>query len=178
MTHPLSIEIGLLGFLRGGARHGYAIHQALSDPAGLGPVWRIKLGRLYALLNKLEEAGYLASTTESQGSRPPRKLFQLTAEGEALFLRWIQAPVPHGRALRLEFLIKLYFARLEGEGAAARLLAAQRAQCREWLAVERQIIDDETVSGRRYGRLVHQFRAGQLEAMLSWIDSCQEEMSR
>lgn len=165
----------MLGFFRQESKHGYAVHQALSDPAGLGPVWRIKLSRLYALLNKLEEAGYLTSTTEPQEKRPPRKVFHLTAEGEAVFLSWIQRPVRHGRLLRLEFLIKLYFARLEGEEAAARLLAAQREQCHEWLAIEREIINEEIAGGRRYGRLVHAFRSGQLQAMLNWINYCQEE---
>lgn len=176
MRQPsLSIEIGLLGFFRQEPKHGYAIHQELSDPAGLGPVWRIKLSRLYALLNKLEEAGYLRTTTEPQENRPPRKVSHLTDEGEAVFLSWIQSPVRHGRSLRLEFLIKLYFARLEGEDATGRLLAAQREQCHEWLATEQVVINEEIAGGRRYGRLVHEFRSGQLQAMLNWIDYCQKE---
>lgn len=168
-----SIELGLLGFLRQGPRHGYAIHQQLSDPAGLGPVWRIKLSQLYALLNKLEEAGYLEANTEPQDGRPPRKLFHLTSAGREAFHTWIQEPVRRGRSLRLEFLIKLYFARLEGDDAAERLLAAQREQCRQWLQAEQEIVDEAAAGGRRYGRLVHEFRSGQLQAMLHWIDSCQ-----
>lgn len=171
----LSIELALLGFLRQQPQHGYAIHQALSDPAGLGPVWQIKLSRLYALLEKLEEAGYLTSTTSPQENRPPRKLFHLTAEGEDAFLSWVQRPVRHGRSLRLEFLVKLYFARLEGGDIAVRLLEAQREQGRAWLAIEKRIAGGENVAGRRYSRLVHQFRIGQIEAMLSWLDYCDEQ---
>jgi DNA-binding PadR family transcriptional regulator len=145
----LSVECALLGFLRQRPKHGYAIHQELSDPAGLGPVWQIKLSQLYALLGKLEDAGYITATTEPQENKPPRKLFHLTDAGESVFLSWRQNPVTHGRSLRLEFLVKLYFARWEGADAAAHLLAAQRQKCRDWLATEQEIINEELVNGRR-----------------------------
>lgn len=171
----LSIELALLGFLRRQPQHGYAIHQELADPAGLGPVWQIKLSQLYALLEKLEEAGYLTSSTTPQENRPPRKLFQLTPDGEDAFLSWVRRPVKHGRSLRLEFLVKLYFARLEGADVAAGLLSAQREQGREWLATEQRLAGEESAAGRRYSRLVHQFRIGQIEAILAWLDYCEEK---
>jgi DNA-binding PadR family transcriptional regulator len=170
----LSIEFALLGFLRQQPKHGYAIHQDLSDPAGLGPVWQIKLSQLYALLGKLEDAGYITATTEPQENKPPRKIFHLTNEGQSAFLSWVQSPVRHGRSLRLEFLVKLYFARREGADSAAHLLAAQRDQCHDWLATEQEIVNEEAANGREYSRLVHQFRLGQIQAMLNWLDHCEE----
>lgn len=169
----LSLEIALLGFLQHEPKHGYAIHQELSDPAGLGPVWQIKLSQLYALLSKLEEAKYITATTEPQDNKPPRKIFHLTEEGRNVFRAWVQSPVKHGRSLRLEFLVKLYFARLEGADMTARLLAAQRQQCRNWLAAEEAGIKGESANSHRYGRLVHQFRSGQIQAMLAWLDQCE-----
>lgn len=169
-------EIALLGFLRRGPAHGYAIHQELSDPAGLGLVWTIKLSHLYALLGKLEDAGYLTSTTEPQDTRPPRKLFTLTAAGERVFLNWLERPVQSGRSLRLDFLVKLYFARREAPGTAARLVAAQRDECQRWLAGEKALIDADESAGRQYARLVHQFRQGQIAAMIAWLDECAEEV--
>jgi len=82
--------------------------------------------------------------------------------------------VGHGRSLRLEFLVKLYFARLEGADIAAHLLAAQRQKCRDWLATEQEIVNEEMANGRQYSRLVHQFRTGQIQGMLNWLDHCQE----
>lgn len=173
----LTIEHALLGFLRPQPKHGYAIHQELSDPAGLGPVWQVKLSQVYALLGKLEVAGYISAVIEPQENTPPRKLFHLTNKGETAFLSWVQEPVEHGRSLRLEFLVKLYFARREGSDVAARLLVAQREQCREWLATEQEMADEERDHGRQYGRLVHQFRLGQVQAMLVWLDRCEEVYS-
>ncbi len=168
----LTIEHALLGFLLPKPQHGYAIHQQLSDPAGLGPVWRLKLSQLYALLHKLEEASYVTATLEPQENRPPRKVFQLTPAGEASFLDWVQSPVAQGRSLRLEFLVKLYFARREGMDVASRLVAAQRARVKEWLAdAEKRVV--RTTDDQAYGRLVDQFRQGQIEAMLSWLTHCE-----
>jgi PadR family transcriptional regulator, regulatory protein AphA len=175
MRHSLlALEIALLGFLQQGPKHGYAIHQELSGSTGLGAVWQIKLSQLYALLGKLETAGYVTATTAPQQNKPPRKIFHLTEAGQEAFLAWLQTPVQHGRSLRLEFLVKLYFARLEGTAVAEKLLADQRALCHEWLATEQEIVAVEIANGRRYGRLVHQFRSGQLQAMLNWLDLCAE----
>lgn len=174
MPFEAAQEIALLGFLRPGPLHGYAIHQTLSNPAALGKVWQIKLSHLYALLAKLEEAGHVTTTTETQDARPPRKLFHLTDAGEQAFQNWLETPVSSGRALRLEFLVKLYFARQAGAGVAAALVAAQREECRRWLATERERVLEETESGRHYSRLVHQFRQGQIEAMLVWLEECEE----
>lgn len=171
-----TLELALLGFLRSQPRHGYAIHGLLSDPAGLGPVWRLKRSQLYALLNKLEDAGYVTTSLEPQESRPPRKLFHLTPSGEEAFLAWVQSPVEHGRSLRLEFLVRLYFARREGAGVVARLLAAQREQCQAWLDEEEAMLSAEVQEGHTYGQLVRHYRLGQMEAMLAWLDHCEGQV--
>lgn len=172
---PLTIEHALLGFVRQTPRHGYDIFQALSDPAGLGLVWRLKQSRLYALLGKLEDHGYLESTLEPQQARPPRKVFHLTPAGEAALRRWVTTPVDHGRQLRLEFLAKLYFARQEGEATAVALIAAQKEACRRWLAEQQK--QAAAARARPYDWLVHQFRLGQMEAMLDWLETCAESVN-
>jgi PadR family transcriptional regulator AphA len=173
---PLTIEHALLGFLREHPQHGYEIYQQLADPDGLGLVWRLKQSQLYALLAKLEAQGYIAATIEPQEARPPRKVFHLTASGRDAFLEWLQSPVPHGRQLRLEFLAKLHFAQREGPEFAARLVEQQRATCRDWLSDQHQ----EAASLRHkypYQWLVHQFRIGQIEAMLAWLDTCEQVLA-
>ena len=72
--------------------HGYEIHQQLSDPTGLGLVWRLKQSQLYALLAKLEREGYVKTSIEYQDARPPRKMFELTGAGREAFESWVQGP--------------------------------------------------------------------------------------
>lgn len=170
---PLTIEHALLGFLRRQPDHGYEIYQQLSDPAGLGLVWRIKQSQLYALLTRLENKGYIKATVELQAARPPRKVFELTTAGYNAFLEWVQSPVAHGRQLRLDFLAKLYFARREG--LASRLIEQQRATCGEWLMAQQEQANALEAS-QPYDWLVHRFRVGQIQAMLDWLDVCEQTL--
>jgi DNA-binding PadR family transcriptional regulator len=175
VRQPLTIEYALLGFLRQQPRHGYEIYQHLSDPTGLGLVWRLKQSRLYGLLAKLEEEGYLVTTLEPQETRPTRKIFELTGQGREAFLAWVERPVEHGRRLRLDFLAKLYFARREGPAVAQRLIEQQRTACHSWLA-EQQEQAEGLQDTQPYDWLVHQFRVNQIQAMLDWLDVCQQTL--
>ena len=172
VSSPLTTEHALLGFLNRQPTHGYEIHRRLSEAEGLGLVWRVKQNQLYALLSKLERQGFVTTQLEPQENRPPRKVFHLTQAGQDAFLKWVQSPVKHGRKLRLDFLAKLYFAQREGQPVAQTLIERQQAACQHWLQEERnQAV--ELRQSRPFDWLVHQFRVGQLEAMLNWLDTCQ-----
>jgi molybdenum ABC transporter molybdate-binding protein len=165
---PLTIEHALLGFVRQQPLHAYAVYQQLSAPDALGPVWQLKLSHFYALVAKLEQAGYLATTLEPQGTRPPRKVLHVTEAGDAAFARWLTTPVDDPTQLRLDFLARLYFAERVGPSAVRTLLAVQRAASRAWRA------DLWTqISGRAgqpdAGRFL-QLRVRQLESFLGWLD--------
>src|SRR5262245_56518832 len=169
---PLAIEHALLGFLREHPMHAYEIHQTLLRPEALGLVWHLKQSLVYVMLERLEEAGYITTTLAPQNSRPPRKILHLTPGGSNAFERWLVAPVEHGRDFRLEFLAKLYFANLTDSAIVVRLLAVQRAACQAWLSDLRAQAD--LIRGERnYDWLVLQFRIGQLEASVNWLDICE-----
>jgi PadR family transcriptional regulator AphA len=170
---PLSTEFALLGFLRQRPMHGYEIHHQLSNATGLGLVWRLKQSQLYALLAKLEREGFVTTAIEYQEARPPRKMFELTERGRQAFKEWMQRPVAQGRQLRLDFLAKFYFAQLEGPEVTAQLIERQRAACHSWMQQQEEGLE-ALREGRPYDWLVHQFRRGQIEAMLAWLDKCQE----
>jgi DNA-binding PadR family transcriptional regulator len=169
--NPLSIEWSLLGFLAEQPLHGYEIHQRLSQAAELGLVWHLKQSRLYALLARLEERGYVDHTMELQDARPPRKMYSLTPVGKAALDAWLHAPVEHGRDFRLEFLAKLYFAQREGEGVLRALFAGQRGLCQDWLALQQAAL--ETQEPDTFEWLVYRFRLGQVQAILEWLDVCE-----
>jgi len=172
---PLTIEYALLGLLYQQPRHGYEIFQQLLAEDGLGLVWRLKQSQLYALLTKLEQQDYIIATLEPQDARPPRKMLQLTAAGREVFRDWLQTPVPQGRKMRLEFMAKLYFARRLEPAAAVALIDGQRDICREWLA-SLQTQADALSAERPFEWLVYQFRIGQVEAMLNWLDVCEQAL--
>ena len=173
---PQGLELALLGLLRRHPSHAYELHQALHTTEPLGLVWSLKQSNLYALLNKLETAGYIESVLESQGPRPPRKTLQLTPNGLAVLRHWLATPVAHGRDFRLEFLAKLALAQEEGEQAVSTLLALQREATRTRLTeLERAV--DAVAPDRPFERLVRQFRVTQLEAILSWLVTCEQTLT-
>ena len=171
VRRSLTIEHALLGFLQQGPMHGYQLHQQLCDPAGLKQVWRLKQAQLYALLGKLEEAGYVASSIQQQETRPARRVFRLTPAGQEAFQNWLFSPVQRPRQMRQEFQAKLYFAQFQGSQACDRLVTLQRQMCHQWLALQKESAEPEN-AGSAFIRLVDQYRAGQIQAMLDWLDTC------
>ncbi|HQF69814.1 MAG TPA: PadR family transcriptional regulator, partial [Promineifilum sp.] len=95
-------------------------------------IWRMKQSRLYAMLARLEAAGLLRSDVVTQAGRPPRKLLRPTEAGASAFDRWRTQPVAQPREMRLEFMLKLYFAVRAGPEAARQLVSAQEAVCAGW----------------------------------------------
>ena len=75
-----SLPMLILSVLAAAPRHGYAISQALVS-AGLHP---IKGAQLYPTLVRLEDEGAIVSQWEQSESGPARKVYELTAAGQAL----------------------------------------------------------------------------------------------
>ena len=134
VKQPLTIEHALLGFLRQQPMHAYEIYQTLMRNEALGLVWHLKQSLVYVMLERLEVESYVTASLEPQGSRPPRKILQLTPNGRDAFIQWLVAPVMHARDFRLEFLAKLYFASQDDPTSATMLIVAQQVACRNWLA--------------------------------------------
>ncbi|WP_129626482.1 PadR family transcriptional regulator [Candidatus Oscillochloris fontis] len=164
---PLTFELGILGFMRQEPLHGYEIYQRMQASEGMGLAWGLKQNQLYAELIRLEEEGYLSSSIEEQGTRPPRKIFQLTAYGVQHYTEWVNSPVMHGRNFQREFPIKLYFAQQAGREVAQRLIATQQATCGDWLAALPASAEPD---------LIHEFRQSQIETMLAWLETCADSI--
>lgn len=164
---PLTIEHAILGLLREQPIHGYEVHQRLSAPEALGPIWPIKQGQFYALVRRLEAEGLLSVSVEQRGALPPRKLLQLTAAGAEAFGAWLAAEGEAGDEGQRGFLARLYFARLQGPAAVRQLLLRQRRQSLALL--ERLRAELEAAQPQSYPWLVAQWQARQAEGVLDWL---------
>jgi len=159
----------LLGLLLERPKHGYELYGEFHRE--LGRVWQIGQSQLYAQLKLLEEAGLVAAHVEPQLSRPPRKVYHLTPQGRTAFDEWVHRPSPSLRQMRVEFLARLYFFERLSLAGLDRLVAGQRAVCRDQLEQFARLAAE---SGDPFRRLVWEFRCGQLEAALRWLDRCLE----
>jgi PadR family transcriptional regulator AphA len=177
MTTPeMPAEHAILGLLSldDGAGHGYDLARHFGEGQPLGGVLRLEPGMLYHHLKKLERAGWLTSTVEPQGSRPPRQVYRITDDGRQELSRWLQEPVAHTREIRLEFLVKLYFARRFDPALATRLIAEQRETCErleQSLASQLTTLDaTQTEDEQAFTRLVLELRLAQTRAAIEWLE--------
>jgi poly-beta-hydroxybutyrate-responsive repressor len=81
------LEPCLLLLLRGDASHGYNLVDALSQ-FGFAP-GTIDASVVYRMLREMEVGGWVTSQWDTAGSGPPRRVYQVTPEGEAYLAAWV-----------------------------------------------------------------------------------------
>src|SRR5687767_1598895 len=104
----------ILGLLAVQARHGYDLLECFQSPDHLGEVWTLSTSQLYAVLKRLERDGAITGEKQEVENAPPRMCYQLTSAGEARVSAWLNEAAPSAsiRRVRVEFLSRLYVARL------------------------------------------------------------------
>jgi Predicted transcriptional regulators len=172
---PLSIEYILLGFLEKSPIHGYDLYKKITTFEAISLVWNLKQSQLYALLDRLEAAGLIASTLIPGEAHPDRKQYHLTESGRKTFYAWRDNPVQHGRDIRMEFLAKLYFALNSSPEKALDLIDEQKANCVSWLTIFRNDVLN-TAEDQFYEKIVFSYRASQIEATLDWLETTRKEI--
>jgi PadR family transcriptional regulator, regulatory protein AphA len=172
---PLTLELGLLGYLRPGPLHGYQIHQRLLEPDGPGMVWRIKQAQLYAHLEKLEENSLIQSTLQAQETRPTRRVYRLTKDGQYTYDLWLRSPVNTPRQIRQEFMVKLYFAQRENQHTVHALIDNQLSVCQGWLEMHQGQL--AAAPSGSFSGVVLNYRLGQIYATLGWLQQIKADLS-
>jgi PadR family transcriptional regulator, regulatory protein AphA len=163
----LSPEYALLGFLAQKTAHGYELHQRLSNE--LGQVWHVSLSQVYNILKRLEGQGFIWGEIEEQDKLPARQRFHLTESGRQRLERWLTTPTGSSvRAIRVEFVTRLYFAALLGEDMPTQLLNAQLAETHSGLKRLEELLA-ETPREQVFNRLGLDLRVRQLKAILEWL---------
>ena len=157
-----------------GASHGYELAKQFDEGQPLGNIIRLEAGMIYHHLKKLERLGWVSSSSV-KGERTARRTVQLTERGREELRLWLAAPVAHTREIRLEFLVKLYFALQIDAAQASRLVSEQRQAClrfREVLLAEDDSVEpDDTTNGpTQFSLLVREMRIAQTDAALTWLD--------
>jgi DNA-binding PadR family transcriptional regulator len=165
--HPQ--EHVILGILIKKEKHGYEIHHHFSS--GLGRVWYTGISQVYALLKRLEAAEKVISTVKMQENRPAKHIYSITSKGREAFLQWVYSPLDRIRDLRLEFLAKIFFIQELNLSGIDELISKQIHVFQEQLRVIKQ---KNEISEDKFDHLVIQFRIGQIEAVLAWLQECEK----
>jgi DNA-binding PadR family transcriptional regulator len=123
-TTPVECLLGLLSL---GPLTGYQMRQLMQESTA--NFWRESFGRIYPALQQMQEAG-LVEVDDTSSAAPratgprARKVYRMTAAGEARLQAWLGIP-PRRQGARNELLLKLFC----GERAKPEEL---RAQVRAW----------------------------------------------
>lgn len=167
----LPAAYALLGLLADGASHGYDLHRPFAPGGQLANVYRLEINQLYALLKKLAELGLIEQAgAELVGSAPPRRYYSITQSGLEELDKWLRLPVSHPREIRLEFLVKLYFAFKRNPDDVRLLLDAQRVVTLRVLEGIQAQLSAASLEGEPFNRSVLELRLRQCAAVLDWLD--------
>ena len=127
----------VLGALTVEPMSGYDLKRFFEQ--GVSFFWAESYGQIYPILKQLRAEGLVADADGGRGatagakagarggSHPRRAVYAITPAGREALAAWLAEPAEPQGGRRLEILLKLFFARQGGAGAAARLVAEFRA---------------------------------------------------
>ncbi|MGA9754000.1 MAG: helix-turn-helix transcriptional regulator [Desulfobaccales bacterium] len=168
----LSPEMALLGLLYESPGYGYRLH--LQVVADLGQVWHLSQSQAYAILKRLVAQGEISMEKIPQEKLPARRLLHMTPQGRKHFLYWLDTPSGgSSRAIRLEFVTRLYFLRMYMPDKLALAFDRQRAEAENRLRLLEKTLA-ELPDEQIYNRMSVDLRIEQLHAVLDWLVESQE----
>lgn len=169
-------EYAILGcLLLHGPGHGYDLTRQFAPGSELGIVCQLEMSMLYALLKKLEREGLISGRDEQVSERKSRRIVELTEQGQAEIEDWLLHPVHNTREIRLDFMVKLYFARQLKPTQAQQLLDEQLAFHQKNL--EQLIAQKEaTPPDSDFVSWVLDFRVEQNASVLKWLNRCRQQL--
>jgi DNA-binding PadR family transcriptional regulator len=161
----------LLGLLAAQPCHGYQLLEVFRQPHQLGRVWKLSTSQLYAVLKRLEQKAWIIGHEVTVADAPPRTEYTLSPLGQQQLELWLFEPQPSPsiRRVKVEFLSRLYVARLLNI-PTMEIVRAQKKTCsqQKQLLIEQR---DDSIPG--IGLLSLELTIAQLEALLQWIDRCE-----
>jgi len=169
-------EYSILGLLKSRSMHGYEMFQQL-EQGTLGQIIRLEMSQMYGLLKKLEKLGYIETTQETLGARPPRKIHSLTPSGDAVLQAWLTRPVEKPRDIRIVFLIKLYFVQKFLPHRIDEIINGEIAACNNFLHhLESKRRANTSAEDAFFDHVVLRSRIHQTHALLEWMHELQKEL--
>src|SRR5947199_7568567 len=163
----------LLGALdRHGPRHGHRIRRA-AEQADVAAWGGVRVGALYRELRELEAEELIAAVrTETEGRRPARTIYEITAEGRRELSILREQALAEPKQAPDAVAVALAFGGVGDRGVALPLLRARRDVLQrevEGIAAERARLVAEGILGAVD---VAVFRRGELlrAAEVAWID--------
>lgn len=123
----MSINFAILGYLSWEPMTGYDLKKLFADSATF--YWSGNNNQIYRALVKLHQDGLVSQDVEMQESAPPRKVYSITAAGQAALREWVQQ-TPELPQIRHAFLMQLAWADQLEQAELDRLIADYEEEVR------------------------------------------------
>jgi DNA-binding PadR family transcriptional regulator len=156
-------QLLLLGILRQQEMHGYQLYDFIER--ALAPCTDMKKATAYYMLNKMAEEGWISEEQTQEGNRPPRKVYQITRQGEQVFQDLLHENLSMHNPTTFPGDIGMAFLDTLQPAKALKLLQKRRAQLTKAL--------EEAQEVPRHGgslQLVIEHQKHHLAAELTWLD--------
>jgi DNA-binding PadR family transcriptional regulator len=153
----------LLGLLRTHEMHGYQLNEILDRH--LGASVRLTKPTAYRLLKEMTQGGWITYSEERAGGRPTRRVYAVTAEGEAAFQRLLRESLASYQPAAFQSDISLAFLDELSVDESVPLLRQRRETIAEML---QRMAGDEAHHGSFHLVIEHQVQ--HLSAELQWLD--------
>lgn len=158
-------QLLLLGLLMHANMHGYQLNETIEH--SLGFFTNLKKPTLYYTLEKLEKQGYIRQETIREGSRPERRVYEITDTGRVKFFALLRQQLgTFDRTYYADDIAITFLDQLPPADAHA-LLTQKRVQAKT-------LIDDlraaqNAHADSHYHMLTH--TVAHLVAEVAWLDS-------
>jgi PadR family transcriptional regulator, regulatory protein AphA len=171
-ARDLSPKYAIMGFLYIRPMHGYDLHKHLQ--LNLHEVWHISQSQAYNIIKNLQKAGCLTTILQPQDKRPDREMLQLTERGKIDFEAWLYTPTSgSARAIRVEFITRLFFATNLSEHLSSRLIQEQITAINDDLNIlikRVSAIPEQQI----FNRMGLDLRIRQLTGVVAWLEDCHQ----
>lgn len=103
----MSLKYALLGFLNYQSQSGYDLKQLMD--VSTSNFWHAKQSQIYTTLKNLENDALVISHIEPQESRPNRRIYEITENGQNALGEWLAQPIMEIESRKETLLLKLFF---------------------------------------------------------------------
>jgi DNA-binding PadR family transcriptional regulator len=132
----MALAHAILATLLDGSRSGYDLRKRFEGSVGF--FWQASFQQIYRELGKLEEQGLVQSEAIVQQGRPDKKVFAVTAAGEAFLQVWMQTSCEMA-PIRDDLMVKMFAGFMVPREAILVELEEHRSFHQERLAVYQHI---------------------------------------
>ena len=171
-------EAALLGLLTEGERSGYDLRKRIERSVAY--FWAPAKSQIYAVLPRLEEAGFATRREIAQSDRPDKHLYRITPAGRRALKAWIERGPAEPAPDKNPMLLKLFF------GAAAdpdRLIEQVRERRETGEQLKRELEEIEATKPRPgeeedfYPSLTRLWGHVYADALIAWAEEVERRIA-